>query len=145
MDQNELKLFRKKLGKTQEQMAVLLGISVRAIQSFEQGWRIIPVHVERQSLFMHALKMEAQKRLDPCWKIRHCPPKVREICPAWEFKIGPLCWFINGTVCHGKPQESWNEKMAICRKCEVFVSFMKHCGLYPVNRNAQRRKTKIEN
>jgi hypothetical protein len=37
------------LGKTQKQMARLLGISIRTIQSYEQGLRKIPVHTERQS------------------------------------------------------------------------------------------------
>jgi hypothetical protein len=35
-----------------------------------------------------------------------------------------LCWFINGTVCHGKIQGSWQKKMNLCRKCEVFQSLM---------------------
>jgi hypothetical protein len=40
--------IRRHLGKTQEQMSQILGLSLKAIQSFEQGWRNIPVHVERQ-------------------------------------------------------------------------------------------------
>lgn len=145
MKATEFQLIRQKLLKTQKQMSELLGISLKAVQSFEQGWRIIPPYVERQALFLLALKMETQEQLGPCWEIRRCPPKVREICPAWEFKSGHLCWFINGTVCQGIPRGRWSEKMVLCRKCEVFVSFMKHWGLYPVHRSAQRRKKKIEN
>ena len=40
--------------------------------------------------------------------------------PAWEFKAGDLCWFINGTVCEGMVQKGWQEKMKICQSCEVF-------------------------
>ena len=37
-------------------MAQILGSSLKAVQSFEQGWRKIPVHVERQMLFLLAMK-----------------------------------------------------------------------------------------
>jgi DNA-binding XRE family transcriptional regulator len=145
MNATEFQLIRQELLKTQKQMSELLGISLKAVQSFEQGWRIIPPYVERQALFLLSLKMETQERSGSCWEIRRCPPDVRQICPAWEFKSGHLCWFINGTVCQGKPRGRWSEKMVLCRKCEVFVSFMKHWGLYPMHRGAQRRKKKIDN
>ncbi len=138
MNATEFQLIRHELLKTQKQMAELLGVSIKAIQSFEQGWRIIPPHVERQALFLLSLKMETQGQLDPCWEITHCPPDIREACPAWEFQSGHLCWFINGTVCQGKPRGSWSEKMTLCRKCDVFVSFMKNCGLCQERKTAQR-------
>jgi len=140
MNPTEFQLIRKSLLKTQKQMSELLGISLKAVQSFEQGWRSIPPYVERQAFFLLALKMETQGRPAPCWQIRHCPPDVREACPAWEFKSGHLCWFINGTVCHGKPRGRWSDKMVLCRKCEVFASFMKHWGLGRERRSVKRRK-----
>lgn len=48
MDKAEFKLLRKKLNKTQKQMAQLLGVSIKAIHSYEQGWRTVPGAVERQ-------------------------------------------------------------------------------------------------
>ena len=59
MDQKEFHSLRKKLQKTQKQMAQLLGTSLKAVQSLEQGWRKVPVHVDRQSLFLQALKRGA--------------------------------------------------------------------------------------
>ena len=47
----EKKIFtqmRKHLGKTQKELAELLGVSVKSVSSYEQGWRNIPPHVERQ-------------------------------------------------------------------------------------------------
>ena len=125
MDSKEFQALRQKLEKTQKQMAQLLGTSLKAVQSFEQGWRKVPVHVERQSLFLQALKGGADEEIRPCWDIRNCPSRTRQACPAWEFKVGGLCWFINGTICQGKVQESWPQKMQICRKCEVFAGLMK--------------------
>jgi hypothetical protein len=45
-------------------------------------------------------------------------------CPAWEFQAGKLCWFINGTICEGEVQQNWQEKMKICRECEVLKSLL---------------------
>ena len=122
MDKKEFSQIRQHLGKTQKQMAQLLGTSPKAIQSFEQGWRSVPVHIERQVLFLMALKYSQKKMARPCWVIRRCSEETRQNCPAWEFQAGHLCWFINGTICRGKVQESWQEKMKLCRQCRVFVS-----------------------
>ena len=113
-------MARQYLGKTQTQMGQLLGVSLKAIQSFEQGWRDIPVHVERQVLFLLVQKKSPRKKNRPCWVIRKCPVEIRQNCPAWEFQVGHLCWFINGTICQGQVQERWEKKMKICRQCEVF-------------------------
>jgi DNA-binding XRE family transcriptional regulator len=56
MDKSEFKFFRKKLNKTQKQMAELLGTSLKAIHSYEQGWRTVPVHVERQVYFLSSVR-----------------------------------------------------------------------------------------
>jgi len=120
VDKKEFSNIRRQLGKTQSQMAELLGTSLKAIQSFEQGWRKIPVHVERQVLFLLAQKVAREKQQEPCWSIEKCPTDTRKNCPAWEFQSGHLCWFINGTICHGEAQQSWHEKIEMCRKCKVF-------------------------
>jgi DNA-binding XRE family transcriptional regulator len=122
MEKEELITIREQLGKTQSQLAELLGVSHKAVQSFEQGWRNIPVHIERQVLFLLALKNPSNKLNLPCWVIIKCSDENRKNCPAWELQIGHLCWFINGTICQGKRQSSWQEKMKICRQCVVFQS-----------------------
>jgi len=137
MDHREFGLIRQKFRRTQKQMAELLGTSVKAIQSFEQGWRKVPVYIERQLLFLWATKMGVARGKSPCWKIRACPPQVRESCPAWEFKSGRLCWFINGTLCQGKAQGTWAKKMKLCRKCEVFTSAMN-------DRNVPRERKRLQ-
>ncbi|MGV1098507.1 helix-turn-helix domain-containing protein [Thiovibrio sp. JS02] len=120
MEKQDFLEARKKLGKTQKQIAELLGASVKAIQGYEQGWRAVPPHVERQIYFLLSRqrnKEEGGPR--PCWEIKMCPDERRNQCPAWEFQAGKLCWFINGTICECKAQKSWREKMKICRGCEV--------------------------
>ncbi len=115
---------RRHLEKTQNQMAHILGVSPKAIQSFEQGWRKIPVYIERQVLLIVALKSHATKKTKPCWVTRHCSAECKENCPAWQFDAGHLCWFINGTICEGTTQTSWKDKMKICGDCEVYRSML---------------------
>ena len=125
MQDTEFKNFRKSLDKTQEEMAHLLGISVKAVRSYEQGWRGIPAHAERQLLFLAAKKAETLKPAKPCWIINKCPPELRDHCPAWEFQTGTLCWFINGTICDGTVHKNWQEKIEICKHCKAFPEALK--------------------
>ena len=119
MDRKEFTYFRKRLNKTQKQLAELLGASLKAVHSYEQGWRAVPGHIERQSLFLVAMKLRTSKLNKSCWTIKRCPLERRKRCPAWEFQSGDLCWFINGTICEGTVQRDWKEKMKICRSCKV--------------------------
>jgi len=120
MNGKEFKYFRKKLGKTQRETAVLLATSVKAVHSYEQEWRNIPPHSERQILFLVSQKNPAKTK--PCWLVKKCPPEKKKQCPAWEFRAGKFCWFINGTNCEGEVKKSWKEKISICRSCKVFQS-----------------------
>lgn len=124
MESNKFKDIRAKLNKTQKELAQLLGISIKAIHSYEQGWRKIPHHVERQLLFLLSRTILNQgKSSEQCWDILNCSEKKQKECPAWEFKAGDLCWFINGTKCSGKAHDSWENKMEECRTCKVFQNF----------------------
>lgn len=120
MTKEEFKKYRKTLDKTQKKMAQLLGVSVKAVHSYEQGWRTVPPSVERQIFFLLSQKNGSRKPSRDCWEIRSCPHSTRSECPAWEFDAGKLCWFINGTICDGSIQKNWKEKMKICQTCDIF-------------------------
>ncbi|MEW5723214.1 MAG: helix-turn-helix transcriptional regulator [Thermodesulfobacteriota bacterium] len=122
MTRDQLKLCRLKIEKTQEQLSQLLGISPQAVQSYEQGRRRIPVHIERQVLFLLSRKVTSALDRKNCWELKTCPEDRKKSCPAWEFSAGRLCWFICGTSCEGQAQENWEEKMKICWDCEVLTS-----------------------
>ena len=124
MNNQALQASRQQLGKTQKQLSELLGTSLKAIQSFEQGWRNIPVHIERQVLSLLALKKLRHNNSRPCFVVRKCPIETKRSCPAWEFRLGHFCWFVNGTICHGQVQDSWQRKMEICRQCKVFRTIL---------------------
>jgi hypothetical protein len=122
MNRKEFSRVRHHLGKTQKQMAQLLGISAKGVQSFEQGWRDIPVSAQRDLLVFLGIKKALTTGKRPCWAIKQCPEKIRRRCPAWEFGAGNICWFFNGTFCQGKAAKSWDEKAKVCRTCEIFQS-----------------------
>ncbi len=120
MDNKEFRRYRKRLQKTQKEMAQLLGVSIKAIHSYEQGWRAVPASVERQVFFLISRKKSDGLPTQDCWQARGCPEDRRANCPAWEFKTGKMCWFINGTICNGAIQKTWKEKMVVCRSCKIF-------------------------
>jgi DNA-binding XRE family transcriptional regulator len=123
MTREEFSLARKKLGKTQKLLAELLGVSLKAVQSYEQGWRTVPLHVERQIYFLlvNIRNNKPVKRKD-CWNLKKCACK--KTCPAWEFQAGHLCWFLNGTQCECTVNKNLKHKMEICRKCDVLSSLL---------------------
>ena len=125
MHSKEFLSFRNRLNKTQKQMAQLLGASIKAVHSYEQGWRQVPAHVERQVLFLVSKMRGKNNTTKSCWIVKECPPEIKRQCPAWEFRAGKLCWFINGTICEGVVQKNWSVKMKTCRSCEVLSSLLR--------------------
>lgn len=119
MDSAEFTDIRKKLEKTQKELASLLGISLKAVCSYEQGWRTIPTHVERQIIFLLARRDRRHKTNSNCWDLRKCPDEKKQKCPAWEFDAGEFCWFINGTICENTTCKDWEKKILVCKKCVV--------------------------
>ncbi len=123
MTREEFSLARKKLGKTQKALSELLGVSLKAVQSYEQGWRTIPLHVERQIYFLLVNKrIPKQAKRKDCWNLKKCDKKKN--CPAWEYQAGHLCWFLNGTQCECTRDTGLKDKMKICRSCDILSSLL---------------------
>jgi len=124
VEKEEFVEARMKLDKTQKEMAQLLGVSVKAIYSYEQGWRSVPTHAERQVFFLLSRKRGIRKLAKPCWVIKKCTMKRRKQCPAYEYNAGRFCWLVNGTICECIAQKTWKEKMKICRECDVMSDLL---------------------
>jgi len=124
MDNKEFLKIRRVFNKAQKQMAQILGVSLKTVNSYEQGWRNIPVHVERQLLFLLSQKPEISKNLKPCWKVKKCRKDVKIRCPAWEFKVGKICWFINGTICEGGAQKDWKKRWKYAEDVRCYSRFL---------------------
>ncbi len=122
MDKTQFAKARKKLGKTQKDLAAILGVSLKAVHSYEQGWRSIPGYIERKMYFLLANQRGSGNLYKLCWEMKKCDRK--EQCPAWEFQAGHLCWFISGTLCECTADLSNKNKIEVCRECEILKELL---------------------
>ncbi|SHO53640.1 helix-turn-helix domain-containing protein [Desulfopila aestuarii] len=122
MDNAEFNQIRKKLGKSQKQLAALLGVSLKAVGSYEQGLRSIPAYIERNLIFFLIYHERKPRKDFICWEVKNCHQK--EQCPAWEFQSGNMCWFMYGTLCNGTCDSTYTEKIENCRSCIIFNSLI---------------------
>lgn len=117
---NDLRSIRKALNRSQSQLAELLGVSLRAVQSYEQGWRPTPPHIHKLAGFLLFLKgRKTNGKSTRCWTVNNCAPQKRDACPAYQFNAGDFCWIVTGNYWKGKLQKSWQVKLAKCMKCPV--------------------------
>ena len=109
---------RAELGLSQTQLADLIGVSPRTIQSCEQGWRRPTAALERSLLLLLLASRNGPdfgQRV--CWESRRCPPGACEQCLVHRSRQGHLCWLLSGNVCGGKRLRSWADKRAQCGEC----------------------------
>lgn len=100
MQKEEFLEIRKKLDKTQKQIALLLGISLKSVESYEQGVRNIPDNVAKILYFiLFKLNMEKLQGRKPCWNKMKCSLDDRTDCATWLTKEGLFCWFLTGKAC----------------------------------------------
>lgn len=119
----DLRTIRERLGLTQTEFAAMLGFSVRAIQSCEQGWRQPSPALERMALLLYMARQQGAEfgRL-PCWEVMCCPAEIRETCVAYQTGQGHLCWFLTGNVACARREQlrGWGEKKEMCFGCPFF-------------------------
>jgi hypothetical protein len=65
-----------------------------------------------------------------CWEFKKCGrepggAKAAElgVCPAPAAGAGQACWLIAGTLCGGKVQGEFAQKIGNCMHCEFYKSF----------------------
>lgn len=133
MEKLSLKSIREHLGLTQAEFATMLGYSVRAIQSCEQGWRRPSPALEKMALLLYmAYEQGAAFGERNCWEVLQCSPLVRETCVAYQTRQGHLCWFLTGNMaCALTPVENWDAKKAICVECTFFQRLLAPPGSEP--------------
>lgn len=124
MEPSQFIRIRNIMGLSQRRLATLLDTSIRSVQAYEQGWRIIPSQIERMLLYLLYQKRLPQSSVKPCWEIKKCPNHWRERCLAWEWQAKGQCWLMNGDYCEGKHHRNWHDKMETCTKCSVFTCVM---------------------
>jgi transcriptional regulator with XRE-family HTH domain len=119
----EFARLRASLGKSQRELAELLGLSLKAVESYEQGWRNVPAHVERLLYFLlFKLNEDEIESEDPCWKSKECPEEKRSKCVAFVANEGRFCWFFTGKLC--ATAKSGEADSRGCYSCAVFMRML---------------------
>lgn len=120
MKKEDFAKIRKKLKRTQKNMAALLAISHKTVESYEQGLRNIPVNMERILYYMlFKLNMDRLDVSSLCWNEKECPQGMRDNCVAWLANEGFFCWFMTGKTCPREKSLSANPP-ATCFDCSFF-------------------------
>lgn len=119
MERGEFRQIRMMLGKSQRELSGLLGISLKSVESYEQGWRNIPSNIERMTYFLlFKSNPDAYAEERPCWETKSCDEKVRNECISYVAREGQYCWFFTGGLCSSAKASGKGERF--CYGCEVF-------------------------
>lgn len=117
-----VKRIRQVIGHTQAELGATLGVSAKAVQSWEQGWREVPDRVMTQLLVLLALYRRRTMEEVPCWEVRHCPPGSRDRCSAFAIGRGQFCFYIGSKECPrqvpGQPADAGGGGLP-CLRCSV--------------------------
>jgi DNA-binding XRE family transcriptional regulator len=117
----DVKTVRRELGLTQAELATLLGVSKRTIQSCEQGWRKPSAMLERMALLLLiALRQGDSFGAQACWAERACAAEKRADCIAYRTRQGHICWLLTGTKCGERTVSTWADKKTACCSCGFF-------------------------
>lgn len=113
-----MKKLRDALGWTQAETAHFLGISKKAVESYEQGWRNPPQNICKQMMTLLAVQRGYPKGYRRCWELMRCSPAVRDECFCARRMDGYFCWL----TCHVNKHrciEGRAEPLACCLHCPV--------------------------
>jgi transcriptional regulator with XRE-family HTH domain len=117
MDAATFGKIRAKLGRSQRELADILGLSQKAVESYEQGWRKVPSNIERILWFLYfKLNEESLAKEPPCWEEKSCPDEKSAKCVAKLAGEGRFCWFFTGRLC-STAEEGRGDS---CYTCSVF-------------------------
>ncbi len=118
-----VKRLRRVLGVTQTELADVLGISAKAVQSYEQGWRDTPLRIVKQMVTLVAMRKGDAVKRKPCWEVRSCDPSAVETCPSNTITQGRYCWLVASKACaeyHGDEDKT----VLGCLSCDVVKQFL---------------------
>jgi len=118
-----MKALRDALGWTQAEAAHFLGISKKAVESYEQGWRNPPQNICKQMLTLLAIQRGYPDGYKRCWEVMRCSPAVRDECFCARKMDGHFCWL---TCQANKHQciEGRFEKLSCCLHCPVVQNLL---------------------
>lgn len=121
MDSATFSRLRRLMRRSQRELADVLGVSVKAVESYEQGWRRVPANIERILYFLlFKLNEDSLQGEEDCWVATKCPDSQRENCVAALAKEGRFCWFFTGRLC----STAARGEAESCYSCSVFARLL---------------------
>ncbi len=121
----DLKAIRKMLDLSQSQLADLIGVSLRTVQSCEQGWRRPSPALEKAViLLLQANQHGAGLGKMFCWESIDCSENDRKHCLVYQTRQGHLCWLLSGNICRGRRLRTWDDKKDMCMQCQFFLELL---------------------
>lgn len=60
-----------------------------------------------------------------CWEFKKCGHEKDNKCPAVIQHAGRSCWLVAGTLCGGKVQGDFAQKIDSCKACEFYIKVKK--------------------
>lgn len=55
-----------------------------------------------------------------CWVFKDCGRDKTNDCPAFVNNMGQACWRVAGTMCDGKVQGTFAQKLGNCKECNFY-------------------------
>ena len=119
-----VRAVRSKLGLSQSQLASVMGVSPRAVQSYEQGWRKPPQPFATQLMTVLALHVGHPDHFTPCWSLTGCQDAKRGTCRAVTVGRGSFCWLLAGRACGKNKTEGGASGELPCIGCTVMRTLL---------------------
>lgn len=116
------KQLRNSVGWTQRDAATILGVSQKAVESYDQGWRQVPDSIWRQLLTIVSVQRRYPRKHAPCWTVNHCSRSRRRACFCARTLRGHFCWLVAAkSRC-----PLWKEHLGTrsCLTCGVVKAFL---------------------
>lgn len=119
----EFKQLRELMQWTQAEAAHFLGVSKKAVESYEQGWRKAPDALWKEFLLIIALKRGYPNGYKRCYEVMRCSPAVREACFCARNMRGLFCWATCQATCM-RHLGGQGQTIKDCLHCPVARQFL---------------------
>jgi hypothetical protein len=114
---------------------------LKTVESYEQGWRRVPVNIERILYFLlFKLNEGALRGEEPCWTVTDCPDSKRANCVAYLADEGRFCWFFTGRLCGGTDEGG----AVSCHTCPVFAQLLERVKVSAGRANARPKRVETK-
>ena len=81
---------------------------------------LAPGNVEKLTEIIERARKKGFQKSNRCWEYQQCPAERRGECPAFLNKEDQYCWVTQQTLCDGKIQGRYVDKIKHCEKCDFY-------------------------